>query len=193
MSIINLLGITRMSDDLRYRFNYIIRSLRKIMEKKVAFVSFGGEAGKFYNEDFHLHLDGSNFNKMIRHLPNNEIWIKYDLPEYEHLCDLNGWDKTEKEVLRMYVSLDQTGWNGCSSAWESLDKVFEGYHYTQPNDLYIPASVVRNMLKNTDDKVIDVIIPWWKWISYDEGKRDVKNFKCELHMVDALEQLPERL
>ena len=35
MSIINLLGITRMSDDLRYRFNYIIRSLRKIM-----FISF---------------------------------------------------------------------------------------------------------------------------------------------------------
>ena len=167
------------------------------MEKKVAFVSFGGSCGKFPEENYHLRLDGRNFDRLKKNLKNywrDEYWRQQALPEIKEFWDLNGWDWNENsDMFEMYISVDGTGWHGCASAFESLDKVFEGYHYCLPNCLFIPASVVENMLNNTDDKTIEVIVPWWKWKNYEKGERDIKNFVCELHMVDAYEQLPAKL
>lgn len=158
------------------------------MEKKVAFVSFGGGAGKFYSEDFHVRLDGSNLREKITRLPNNEIWMKYDRPKYEKLCALNGWDATDERVLNMFVYVDQTGWNGCDSSRQSFSKVVGEYHWmSELVKLYIPAKIVENVIENTDDKVLNCVIPMCN------SKFETKNFEFELHMVDAYEQLPSKL
>ena len=160
--------------------------------KILVYGSFGGENGKFYDDDCHLHLDGSNFEDLKLSLSK---YYRKDIPwdpvsEIESFWALNKWDVNEDEAFKMYLCVDCTGWNGCASAFDSFDKVFDGCHYTQPIDLLIPASVVRNTI-NTN-KVVDIIVPWCKYLNRDNDN-EVKNFTCEVHMIDDYNQLPNSI
>ena len=171
----------------------------KIMEKKVAFVSFGrtGTDGKFRDNGI-----GRKLSITSTHVPADfihsldecsEIWENSITGKkaYIDFCKLNGWDTDEKEYVNAFIYVDQSGWDGCASARDSFGCVFGEYKIgTTMSQVILPRTVVDHMLAYTDDKVLNVKLPMRN--NYASKGFDVKVFDVELHMVDDYTQLPEK-
>lgn len=173
---------------------------RKKMEKKVAFVSFGRTStdGKFRDSGI-----GRKLSIASTHVPSdfihsfdeyNELWEKSITGKkaYIDFCKINGWNTDEKEFVNAFIYVDQSGWDGCGSAWDSFGCVFGEYKFgTTMSQVILPRTVVDHMLAYTDDKVLNVKLPMRNNCVRDGF--EVKVFDVELHMVDDYTQLPEKL